>query len=192
MHSSPNSGPGFQLLRYLIRVGEAAAKVKPELAMRFELPTFSTALIKEGFRPEEAFAAKRVFRPPHPPRSRSTVAPPTNSGYIIAIMRYAIVLAPSAVRELRALPARHRARVRDELERHLRHEPAKVSKSRIKRLRGLSRPQFRLRIDDIRVFYDVTDTAVEVLAIISKAQASEWLSEHGEEPPGGAPGKGEG
>ena len=107
-------------------------------------------------------------------------------------MRYAIVLAPSAVRELRALPAHLRARVRDELERHLHHAPTKVSKSRIKRLRGLSRPQFRLRIDDIRVFYDVTDTAVEVLAIISKAQASEWLGEHGEEPTGRAPGKGEG
>ena len=106
-------------------------------------------------------------------------------------MRYAIALAPSAVRELRALAAHIRARVRDELERHLRHEPMKVSKSRIKRLRGLSRPQFRLRIDDIRVFYDVTDTAVEVLAIISKAQAAEWLQEQGQREPGGALGEGE-
>ena len=96
-------------------------------------------------------------------------------------MRYDIVLAPSAVRELQALPAYLRARVRDALELHLRHEPTKVSKSRIKRLRGLSRPQFRLRIDDLRVFYDVTDTAVEVLAIISKAQAAEWLEERGTE-----------
>ena len=32
-----------QLLRYLIRVGEAAAKVRPELAIRFELPSLSTA-----------------------------------------------------------------------------------------------------------------------------------------------------
>jgi hypothetical protein len=37
-------GLQFQLLRYLIRVGEAAAKVKPELAMRFELPSLGTAL----------------------------------------------------------------------------------------------------------------------------------------------------
>ena len=107
-------------------------------------------------------------------------------------MRYAIVLAPTAVRELRALPAHVRARVADELERHLRHQPTKVSKSRLKRLRGLSRPQFRLRIDDIRVFYDVTDTAVEVLTIISKAQAAEWLREQGRSEPGGALGEGEG
>ena len=51
------------------------------------------------------------------------------------------------------------------------HEPTKVSKSRIKRLRGLSQPQYRLRVGDIRVFYDVTETTVHVLAIIPKAQA---------------------
>ena len=107
-------------------------------------------------------------------------------------MRYEIVLAPSAVRELNGLPAHHRAEVRDGIERHLRHEPTKVSKSRIKHLRGLSRPQFRLRIEETRVFYDVTDKAVEVLAIVSKGQAQAWLAEHGQPDPGGAPGGGEG
>ncbi len=107
-------------------------------------------------------------------------------------MRYEILLAPSAVRELRALPAHDRARVKEEIERHLRHEPFKLSKSRIKRLRGLSRPQFRLRTDDIRVFYDVTDTTVEVLAIISKPQAAAWLEGHGRPGAGGPPGEGEG
>lgn len=106
-------------------------------------------------------------------------------------MRYEVVLAPGAVRELHRLPAYHRARVRDEIERHLRHEPARVSKSRIKRLRGLSRPQFRLRVDDTRVFYDVTDETVEVLAILSKAQVEAWLEEHGRESRGPA-GEGEG
>ncbi|MGH7754360.1 MAG: type II toxin-antitoxin system RelE family toxin [Gemmatimonadales bacterium] len=101
-------------------------------------------------------------------------------------MRYAIVLAPSAVRELRALSAHVRATVRDAIERHLRYEPTKLSKSRIKRLRGLSRPQFRLRIGDTRVFYDVTDEAVEILAIIGKTQVEAWLGEHGEPDPGSA------
>lgn len=107
-------------------------------------------------------------------------------------MRYDILLAPGAVRELQTLPAYHRARVRDAIERHLRHEPAKLSKSRIKRLRGLSRPQFRLRVDDTRVFYDITNTAVEVLAIVSKAQAEAWLEEHGQADPGSSSGEGEG
>ena len=94
-------------------------------------------------------------------------------------MRYTIILAPAAAQALKALKADPRARVRDALEAHLRHEPTKVSKSRIKRLRGMSRPQFRLRVDDIRVFYDVTSEAVEVLAIITKAQAAAWLAQEG-------------
>jgi len=36
-------------------------------------------------------------------------------------------------------------------------------------------PQDRLRVDDIRVFYDVTEEAVEVLAIVAKAAAAAWL-----------------
>jgi mRNA-degrading endonuclease RelE of RelBE toxin-antitoxin system len=107
-------------------------------------------------------------------------------------MRYEILLAPSAVRELRSLSAHDRARVKEAIERHLRHEPTKLSKSRIKRLRGLSRPQYRLRTDEIRVFYDVTDTTVKVLAIISKAQATAWLEGHGTPSPGSPPGEGEG
>jgi mRNA interferase RelE/StbE len=60
-------------------------------------------------------------------------------------MAYEIVLAPEAVEDLRALGANVRAAVRRALETHLRHEPAKTSRSRIKRLRGVRRPQFRLR-----------------------------------------------
>ena len=92
-------------------------------------------------------------------------------------MRFEIVLAPDAARALRALPARVRGEVRDALERHLRFEPTKTSRSRIKRLRGLRRPQYRLRVNDIRVFYDVATTEVEVLAIISKQEAQAWLDQ---------------
>jgi len=69
--------------------------------------------------------------------------------------------------------------VRQALEKHLRHEPEKLSKSRIKRLRGLSRPQYRLRVGEIRVFYDVTSDTVEVLAIIAKSEAESWLARFG-------------
>jgi mRNA-degrading endonuclease RelE of RelBE toxin-antitoxin system len=94
-------------------------------------------------------------------------------------MRYDLILAPDAARALRDLPARRRSEVRDALERHLRFEPTKTSRSRIKRLRGLSQPQYRLRVDDIRVFYDVTETTVEILAIIAKSEAQRWLDDAG-------------
>jgi mRNA-degrading endonuclease RelE of RelBE toxin-antitoxin system len=101
---------------------------------------------------------------------------------------FEIVLAPGAVEELRSLPGDVRSGVRDAIELHLRHEPTKVSRSRIKRLRGLERPQYRLRVGEVRVFYDVTESAVEVLAIISKAAAQAWLDEKGLAAPPGGPG----
>lgn len=94
-------------------------------------------------------------------------------------MRFEIVLAPEAVEDFRALKANLRAAVREALETHLRHEPTKTSQSRIKRLRGLSRPQYRLRVDEVRVFYDVTTTSVEVLAIVPKSEAASWLARFG-------------
>ena len=98
-------------------------------------------------------------------------------------MRYEIVLAPYAAEAYKKLEARIRSQVRDALEVHLRHEPAKVSKSRIKRLRGVSRPHYRLRVDEIRVFYDVKETTVEILAILEKADGQKWLDK--EATPGG-------
>ena len=90
-------------------------------------------------------------------------------------MRYQIVLAPEAVEDLNALKAATKAAVRDALETHLRNEPTKVSKSRIKRLRGVTRPQYRLRVGEIRVFYDVVGLDVGVLAIIAKSEVEQWL-----------------
>jgi mRNA interferase RelE/StbE len=92
-------------------------------------------------------------------------------------MPSAIVLAPEAVEDLRRLTANIRSAVRTALETHLRHEPQKASRSRIKRLRGLLRPQYRLRVGDVRVFYDVSGTTVEVLAIVAKSEADAWLAQ---------------
>jgi len=94
-------------------------------------------------------------------------------------MSFAIVLAPEAVKDLRVLAANIRTTVRSALETHLRHEPEKTSRSRIKRLRGLRRPQYRLRVGEVRVFYDVSGTTVEVLAIVAKSEAESWLAPFG-------------
>jgi mRNA interferase RelE/StbE len=90
-------------------------------------------------------------------------------------MRFAIVLAPEAVDDLRSLKAGIRASIREALETHLRYEPMKTSRSRIKRLRGLSRPQYRLRVGEIRIFYDIAHETVEVLAVVPKSEAAKWL-----------------
>ena len=98
----------------------------------------------------------------------------------MARMKYEIILAPEAAQDLKRLKAHVRAEVKDALGRHLRYEPAKVSKSRIKRLRGLSHPQYRLMMGEIRVFYDITGRVGEVLAIVPKSEAASWLEEMGE------------
>ena len=90
-------------------------------------------------------------------------------------MRFEIVLSPEAIEDLQDLRANERARVRDAIERHLRHEPRKESRSRIKKLKGLRRPEYRLRVGDIRVFYDVIDSTVSILAVVSKEGAKKWL-----------------
>ncbi|NUM56066.1 MAG: type II toxin-antitoxin system RelE/ParE family toxin [Candidatus Hydrogenedentes bacterium] len=95
-------------------------------------------------------------------------------------MKYEIILASEAVDDLRRLPANIRSAVKDGIERHLRYAPSRVSKSRIKRLEGISKPQFRLRIDDVRVFYDIEGYRVHVLAILAKPDAQRWLAEMGE------------
>lgn len=94
-------------------------------------------------------------------------------------MHHEIVLSPQAVVDLKRLPARIRAEVLDHIKIHLSHEPAKGSRSRIKRLRGLRRPQFRLRVGDIRVFYDVAGVEVQILTIVTKEQAAAWLRKSG-------------
>jgi mRNA-degrading endonuclease RelE of RelBE toxin-antitoxin system len=92
-------------------------------------------------------------------------------------MPFAIVLAPEAVDDLRRMKANVRAAIRDAFKTHLRQEPEKTSRSRIKRLRGLRRPQYRLRIGEVRVYYDISGATVEILAIVAKSEAESWLAQ---------------
>jgi mRNA-degrading endonuclease RelE of RelBE toxin-antitoxin system len=100
-------------------------------------------------------------------------------GYDLARMYFEIILSPEAAEDLRALKANIRSTVRDAIKTHLRHEPMKTSRSRIKRLRGMGRPQYRLRVGEVRVFYDVSAETVEVLAIVPKSEAAKWLEQFG-------------
>jgi mRNA-degrading endonuclease RelE of RelBE toxin-antitoxin system len=95
-------------------------------------------------------------------------------------MRCEIIFSPEAVEDLRKLSARERAMIRAQIEQHLRFEPSQESKSRIKRLRRMSHPQYRLRADGFRIFYDVQSQEVEILAIVPKSLAARWLAAWGE------------
>ncbi len=86
-------------------------------------------------------------------------------------------MSPEAVLDFKRLNAHDRAEIKDVIETHLRHEPMKISKSRIKRLQGLSRPQYRWRSGAYRVYYDVSASIVQVLGIIKITESDKWLKE---------------
>ena len=94
-------------------------------------------------------------------------------------MRFEIILTDSALEDFKALPAPVKASIRDALETHLRFEPKKISKSRIKRLRDLKQPEYRLRVDEHRIFYDVLLDEVIVLAIVPKSLTDVYLEKFG-------------
>lgn len=96
-------------------------------------------------------------------------------------MRYEVVVAQSAQQEFGKLEARWRSALKTAMQTHLEHQPKQESKSRIKRLRGLRHPQYRLRVGEFRVYYDVNDEMrrVEVLGVVRKPESDDWLREHG-------------
>jgi mRNA interferase RelE/StbE len=96
-------------------------------------------------------------------------------------MKYVVVIARTAQEQFRRLDARRRSTLKQAMRAHLETAPARESKSRIKRLRGLRQPQYRLRVDDVRVFYDVNEAEkrVEVLGVVEKPEIHRWLQDHG-------------
>ena len=94
-------------------------------------------------------------------------------------MWHEIFLAPEAVADLRRLPAHVRAEITAAIEKRLRHAPSASSRSRIKKLKGVDHPQYRLRGGEVRVFYDVDEGVVEVVAIVPKSEAADWLERVG-------------
>jgi mRNA interferase RelE/StbE len=94
---------------------------------------------------------------------------------------YSIEFDPQAVDDLKRMRAFDRATVLETVERMLSANPTLVSRSRIKRLRGLDSPQYRLRVGDCRVFYDVDAHVVYVLRVLAKDVVDDYLREMGHE-----------
>jgi mRNA interferase RelE/StbE len=92
---------------------------------------------------------------------------------------YTVMLKPSAIADLDALRKYDATQIADAMERHLQHNPTKESKSPIKRLRGISNPDYRLRVGDCRIFYGVDEIArrVDVLRVMHKDQTLRYYKE---------------
>lgn len=95
-------------------------------------------------------------------------------------MRYVIHWTQAARGHLERLRGFEPGGIVDAVDLHLQHQPRRVSKSRIKRLRGLASPQYRLRLGEIRVFYDIEGSDVYILAVVPKSESAAWLDDYGE------------
>ncbi len=92
---------------------------------------------------------------------------------------YEIVLKHGAIEDLDRLRKYDATQIADGMEKYLTHEPTKESRSRIKRLRGVSEPDYRLRVADYRVFYSVREQErrVDVLRIMHKDETQAYYEE---------------
>jgi len=81
---------------------------------------------------------------------------------------YRITVRPSAAAQIRRLRRVDAVTILDAVETHLRHDPERVSRSRIKRLRGNQQSTYRLRVGEYRVFYDILEGQVIVNAVLHK------------------------
>lgn len=75
------------------------------------------------------------------------------SGNMMAGIRYGVILSPEAA-DIKGLKPHLPSAIPAAIEEHLRFEPKRESTSRIKKQRSIDGAQYRVRVDDIRVFYD--------------------------------------
>ena len=90
-------------------------------------------------------------------------------------MTYEILYSDEAVEKLRSLRAFDRAAVLDGIERVLLVNPTQASKAKVKLLRQPAPTQYRLRVGEFRVFYDVLGQSVYVIQLLSKADSISYL-----------------
>jgi mRNA-degrading endonuclease RelE of RelBE toxin-antitoxin system len=85
-------------------------------------------------------------------------------------MQYDIQYAEAASNDIRSMRAFDQRKVLDGIEHYLAHQPQQPSKSRIKAMTQPFWSQYRLRIDDFRVYYDVDEEnhTVSVLRVLKK------------------------
>ena len=92
---------------------------------------------------------------------------------------YEIVLKRGAIEDLDRLRKYDATQIANAMEKHLTQQPTKESRNRIRRLRGVSEPDYRLRVADYRVFYSVREPErrVDVLRIMHKDETREYYEE---------------
>ena len=90
---------------------------------------------------------------------------------------FEILVRPNALRHLRRLRRVDVVAILDALDRYLRQEPDRPTGTRIKRLRGQQDATYRLRVGAYRIFYDIAEDVVTVVAVLHKRETSRFYRE---------------
>ena len=90
-------------------------------------------------------------------------------------MPYEIRYSNEAIDRLKKFKAFDRTAILDQIEQVLSVNPTIESKARVKRLREPAPTQYRLRVGEFRVFYDVEEEAVLIVQILSKQDSADYL-----------------
>jgi mRNA-degrading endonuclease RelE of RelBE toxin-antitoxin system len=90
---------------------------------------------------------------------------------------YAIDFEPDALKELKTLRKADQVKILAAIQLQLTHEPTRQSKSRVKQMRPGTRPPYRLRVDEFRIYYDVLIDAMIVIiyGVVDKEYSLAWL-----------------
>lgn len=96
--------------------------------------------------------------------------------------KYSIDYDSLAVQELKGLRRFDQVKVVKAIEDHLTDRPTQARGSRIKKLDPPVLAAYRLRVDDLRVFYDVDEKAHVVRIIAIRAKGQKTLGEIAHDP----------
>jgi len=92
-------------------------------------------------------------------------------------MAYEIRYSKESLEQLKKLRAHDRTEIFDRIKQFLTTDPTTTSKARIKRLRQPAPTEYRLRVRDFRVYYDVDQQAVYIVQVLSKEDSISYLLE---------------
>jgi mRNA interferase RelE/StbE len=95
-------------------------------------------------------------------------------------MEYEIVITTAADDDLAALSVFDRNTILDAIELHLTYQPKQESRSRIKKLVQPAISEYRLRVGDFRVYYDVIDDDLRVIVLHVYDKGRKTTPERGE------------
>ncbi len=90
-------------------------------------------------------------------------------------MAYEVRYSNVALEQLRILRAFDRAAILDQIERVLQVAPTVVSKTTVKRLRQPAPTEYRLRVGEYRIYYDVDADIVSIVQVLSKQDSLRYL-----------------